>query len=31
MRRELSTAIFRAPAATWGHPVEVRVTLPSMG
>ena len=30
MRRELSTATFRAPAATWGHPGEVRATLPSV-
>lgn len=30
MRRELSTATFRAPAATWGHLGEVRVTLPSV-
>ena len=30
MRRELSTATFRAPAATWGHASKVRVTLPSV-
>jgi hypothetical protein len=30
MRRELSTATFRAPAATWGHAGEVRATLPSV-
>lgn len=30
MRRELSTATFRAPAATWGHQVKVSVTLPSV-
>ncbi len=30
MRRELSTATFRAPAATWGHVGEVRATLPSV-
>jgi hypothetical protein len=30
MRRELSTATFRAPAATWGHMGEVRATLPSV-
>ncbi len=30
MRRELSTATFRAPAATWGHVGAVRVTLPSV-
>ena len=30
MRRELSTATFRAPAATWGQVGEVRVTLPSV-
>lgn len=30
MRRELSTATFRAPAATWGHPGGVQATLPSV-
>lgn len=30
MQRELSTATFRAPAATWGHIGEVRATLPSV-
>jgi len=30
MRRELSTATFRAPAATWGHMSEATVTLPSV-
>jgi hypothetical protein len=30
MRRELSTATFRAPAATWGHAGLVRATLPSV-
>ncbi len=30
MRRELSTATFRAPSATWGHAGEVRATLPSV-
>lgn len=30
MQRELSTATFRAPAATWGHKGEVRATLPSV-
>ena len=30
MRRELSTATFRAPAATWGRVGEVRATLPSV-
>jgi hypothetical protein len=30
MQRELSTATFRAPAATWGHAGEVHATLPSV-
>jgi hypothetical protein len=30
MRRELSTATFRAPAATWGRMGEVNATLPSV-
>jgi hypothetical protein len=30
MRRELSTATFRAPAATWGHASKVEVKLPSV-
>lgn len=30
MRRELSTATFRGPAANWGHTGEVRATVPSV-
>ena len=30
MQRELSTATFRAPAATWGHIGAVHATLPSV-
>jgi hypothetical protein len=30
MRRELSTATFRAPSAAWGHVGEVRATVPSV-
>jgi hypothetical protein len=30
MRRELSTATFRGPAASWGHPGEVHATVPSV-
>jgi hypothetical protein len=30
MRRELSTATFRGPAANWGHSGEVHATVPSV-